>query len=166
MKCEKSNRDALATMLAVRRDVEGVAVSTLAGMLGISTSYMSQLLAGDKRFSVASDEVVRAAAKVLELPAVICFLLTGKLRHEDFVEPTVSFQDELAVAMRDLANSPEALELAVDRDDLLAMPVPVQHLVAVLFCQVSGRHYITGKKRWPWMTESLLGSLKTKPRSD
>lgn len=157
MKCEKINRDALATMLAVRRDVEGVAVSTLAGMLGISTSYMSQLLAGDKRFSAASDEVVRAAAKVLELPAVICFLLTGKLRHEDFVEPTVSIEEELEVAMRDLANSPEALELAVDRDDLLELPVPVQHLVAVLFGEVSGRQYITGKKRWPWMTEPSLG---------
>lgn len=166
MKCEKRNRDALATMLAVRRDVEGVAVSTLAGMLGISTSYMSQLLAGDKRFSAASDEVVRAAAKVLELPAVICFLLTGKLRHEDFVEPAVSFQEELAMAMRDLAYSPEALELAVDRDDLFAMPVSVQHLVAVLFGQVSGRHYITGKKRWAWMAEPLPGSLKTQSRSD
>lgn len=166
MKCEKSNRDALATMLAVRREVEGVAVSTLAGMLGISTSYMSQLLAGDKRFSVASDEVVRAAAKILELPAVICFLLTGKLRHEDFVEPTVSFQDELAAAMRDLANSPEALELAVVRDDLLALPVPVQHLVAVLFGKVSGRHYITGKKRWTWMEEPPPKSLKMQLRSD
>lgn len=72
----------------------------MARMLGISTSYMSQLLAGYKRFSEGSDEVVRAAAKVLELPAVICILLTGKLRHEDFVEPTVSFQEELAVAMR------------------------------------------------------------------
>lgn len=166
MKCEKSNRDALASMLAVRRDVEDVAVSTLAGMLGISTSYMSQLLAGDKRFSVASDEVIRAAAKVLQLPAVICFLLTGKLRHEDFVEPTVSIQEELALAMRDLANSPEALELAVDRDELLALPEPLQHLLAVLFGEVSGRRYITGKKRWPWMAEPPPGLLKTQSRSE
>lgn len=164
MKYGNSNREALATMLAVRREAEGVAVSTMAGMLGISTSYMSQLLAGDKRFSVASDEVIRAAAKVLELPAVICFLLTGKLRHEDFVEPMVSFQAELALAMRDLANSPDALELAVGQDDLLAMPLPVQHLVAVLFGEISGRRFITGKKRWPWMTEPPPRSLQI-PRS-
>lgn len=166
MKYGNSNREALATMLAVRREAEGVAVSTLAGMLGISTSYMSQLLAGDKCFSVASDEVVRAAAKVLKLPAVICFLLTGKLRHEDFVEPTVIFQDELAGAMRDLANSPDALELAVGRDDLLAIPLPVQHLLAVLFGEVSGRRYITGKKRWTWMEEPPPESLKMQLRSD
>ncbi len=151
---ECGNKNVLATQLATHMNIQCVSVAKLAGMLGISSGYLSQLLSGDKSFASARDDVLRSAASVLGLPPVIAFLLAGRLRHEDFVEPCVSLQAELSVAMRDLSDSPYGLEVAVAKDDLVALPIQVQHLLAIIFGELSGRRYVSTKKRWPWLADS------------
>ena len=135
----ESGKNLLAGMLVAHMSTRQVGVSKLAGMLGISSSYLSQLLSGDKLFASARDDVLRSAAAVLELPPVVAFLLAGRLRHSDFVEPDVSLERELAVAMLELARSPRALEVAVSQDELRQLPRNIQHLLALLHGDATGR---------------------------
>ena len=76
----------LVALLAQSLNQQGQSVSKLAAEVGISQSYMSELLVGDKQFSKINDDVVRSIAAYLKIPAVVALLMAGKLRHQDFVD--------------------------------------------------------------------------------
>lgn len=150
----KDKRDELAKLLVIHMKTQGIEVGSMARTLGISASYMSQLLAGDKTFKSANFDLLRSVASVLGLPGVIAFILVGQLKHEDFVEPYINIQTELEHAMRELSTSPYALELGEGIDELSRLPVRAQHLLATLYGVVTNRQLVSQKKRWPWTTET------------
>lgn len=150
MNRESNSGKALAALLSAQMNTSGLTVGHLAKRLGISPGYMSQLLAGDKSFAAVSEEVLRSAAAVLNVPPVICFLLAGRLRHDDFVETEVSLVSELRKAMREVAASPFGMEVAVTDRQLVALPHAVQHLVALLYAEATDHSFVYLEKRWPW----------------
>lgn len=140
----------LAAMLSTKMRVDGTKAAEMAGIIGISASYLSQLLTGDKAFSGVDNAVLRAVARYLELPAVVCFVLAGKLQHEDFLEYEVVFEAELHRALTVVAASPYGLEAAVDSVMLAGVPEPVKLLLVLMYQAASGAEVVTGKRRWPW----------------
>lgn len=153
MSRNKDKRDELAKLLVIHMRTQGIEVGSMARTLGISASYMSQLLAGDKTFNSANLDLLRLVASVLGLPGVITFILVGRLKHEDFVEPSINIQTELEHAMRELSTSPYALELGVGVDELSGLPVRTQHLLATIYGVATNRQFVPQKKRWLWTTE-------------
>lgn len=89
----------LSALLIQGIERQGATISKLAVELGISQSYLSELLAGDKSFSKLDDELVRAMALYINIPAVVAFILSGKLRHQDFFDGLLGLEDRLQGAM-------------------------------------------------------------------
>ena len=87
-------------MLSTRMAIDGIRAADMARAVGVSRSYLSQLLAGDKELSSLNDDALRAIAGYLKLPPVVCFVLAGKLRHADFLEPGMEYETSLRAAPR------------------------------------------------------------------
>lgn len=139
----------LATQLLRRMNLNGVTVTAMAKQLGISQSYLSELLVGDKEFSTVRDDLVRAIAAYLGVPVVVCMVLAGRLQHRDFVAPAVDVDARRRAALAEVATSAMAMETAVDIQLLSDIPVPVQYLVVLLFERATGRSLMLGEQ-WSW----------------
>lgn len=135
----------LATLLSIHLGRECLSVKTLAERLGVSQSYLSQLLAGDKPLSVVSDEFIRSCAELLGQPPIVCFLLSGKLRTTDFFETPLDFADRLEDALRIISESRYALESAAGLGQMKASPGSVQHLLVFLYEALTGVELMPGK---------------------
>lgn len=71
-----------ALRVAMHERVESI--SRVAQQVGISPSYLSQLLSGDKGMESVSDQLLRAFAAYLSMPPVAGFVLAGRLDVADF----------------------------------------------------------------------------------
>tara|TARA_R110001583_G_scaffold195553_2_gene376056 strand:+ start:848 stop:1351 length:504 start_codon:yes stop_codon:yes gene_type:complete len=140
---------ALAARLRERMLVNGEGVTALSKRLGISQSYMSELLSGDRPLHSLSDNVIREIGAYLGLPPVVCFLLTGKLKHADFMAPPTSYATALNEAMDAVATSKEAIEAAVIAKDLKALPEPIKLLLVLLFESRQANDLLCAR-RWQW----------------
>lgn len=143
---------ALAARLVQRVQTDNALLTAVATRLGISQSYLSELIAGDKLFCRAGDDVVRATAAFLDIPAVMGFILAGRLRHEDFLEPTVGFESMLEKALGVVAESPTSIECSVTEEELRNLPRSVQVLVVLLYQAVYRTELIPTKGRWSWIS--------------
>lgn len=152
---EKSNTEgrALASQLESRMNEGGSTVTAIAKQLGISQSYLSQLLAGDKAFTGMDNQVLRVIANFLGIPPVICFLLAGKLQNTDFIDPGVELNDQVKRALGVIAESPYALEAAVNAKELTELPESVKLFLVLLYQAATGSELISPKKRWPWIAD-------------
>lgn len=139
----------LVALLAQSLCLQGQSVSKLAAEVGISQSYMSELLVGDKQFSKLDDEIVRAIAAHLKIPAVVALLMAGKLRHGDFVDRPLELDEMLHEAVQQIGNSSYALESAVTASVLTQLSVEVRLLLMLLFQDATGNMVIP-ERRWPW----------------
>lgn len=139
----------LAALLTQCLGNEGLTVSKLAVELGVSQSYLSELLAGDKAFSKLDDEFVRSISAYLQIPAVVGLLLAGKLKHQDFVDRPLELNEQLKEAMVKVARSSYALESAVSPLMLMQLPAEVQLLLILVFQDATGNSVIP-QRRWPW----------------
>lgn len=147
MKKEKEvdNGRPLATLLTAKMRRDGYSVSALAARLGISQSYMSQLLAGEKPFTSANDAFIRNCADYIDQPVVIGFLLCGKLKMRDFFETPKEFPERLDDALKIVSKSAFAAEAAVDLDQLRALSTSVQMLIVLTFENATGDELIAGR---------------------
>lgn len=132
----------LATLLNTKMRIDGSSVSSLAARLGISQGYLSQLLAGDKPFGATNDELVRKCADFIDQPAVIGFLLCGKLKMHDFFEAPKEFPERLDDALQIVSKSAFAAETAVDLEQLRALSTSVQELIVLAFANATGEELI------------------------
>lgn len=151
-------------MLSTRMAVDGTKIVDMARVLGLSRSYLSQLLASEKEFSGVGNDVLRAVARYLELPPVVCFVLAGKLEHADFLEPKVEYEAQLRAALEVIAESTFALEAAVDKSMLWSLQEPVKLLLVLLYQAVSGADVVAQKKRWPWTASKESSIFSVVPR--
>lgn len=147
-KCQLSVR--LATQIRTENDK----MSAVAKQLGISPSYLSELLSCDKSFVTAKDNLLRTTAKYLNLPPVVCFLLAGKLRHQDFFEQPLDLNAQLSEAMRTIANSADGIECGVSTELLEPLPERIKLLLVFLYQSTTGAELIPAKKRWSWIEDS------------
>ncbi len=140
----------LIAMLSTRMAIDGIRAADMARAVGVSRSYLSQLLAGDKELSSLNDDALRAIAGYLKLPPVVCFVLAGKLRHADFLEPGMEYETSLRAALELIAESPFGLEAVVDKAMLFDLKEPVKLLLVFLYQAASGKELFPQKRRWPW----------------
>lgn len=139
----------LAALLYQRMKSEDVSVSNLAEQVGVAQSYLSELLRGDKLFLRLDEERLRAIASYLRVPTVIAYLLAGKLRYADFVEPSIDVDAQLTLAMASIARSPFGLETAVSHQMLAGLPLEVKLLLTLMYQSAGGERYLS-EKRWNW----------------
>lgn len=147
----------LAIQLARRIDIRRERVSSVAQQLGVSQSYLSELLAGGKAFAAAGDELLRGIADYLGLPVVACMLLAGKLRPDDFIDPGVDVEHQLRAALEHIAVSAYGMEAAVDAELLQGAPASVQYLVVRLFEAAAGMS-LMGARPWMWAPSGARGA--------
>jgi transcriptional regulator with XRE-family HTH domain len=84
----------LVQRLKAQKGSDGESQTKLAKRLGISKSYLSELLNGTKDIAVANDQLVREIASYLNIQVVMAFVLAGKLRSED-IGQTKNFNIQL-----------------------------------------------------------------------
>jgi len=143
---------ALAARLKERMALNGDSVSKLARGLGVSQGYLSQLLNGDRLFAAVGDDFIRRVAAYLGLPAMICFLLSGKFSIDDFVVASVEQERAFERVLKFVADSTYALEAGVDSVSLRSAPRPIQVLVVLLYQSATNAHLYPLDEGW-----SLLG---------
>lgn len=147
----------LAIQLARHIEIKKERVSSVAKQLGVSQSYLSELLSGGRAFAAAGDELLRGVADYLGLPAVACMLLAGKLRPDDFIDPGADAESQLRAALEHVAASTFGMQVAVDAELLQRAPVPVQHLVVRLFEAAAGMR-LMGARPWMWAPSGARGA--------
>lgn len=116
--------------LEIARVLASESRKELAGRLGISNAYLSQLMSGDKPTSHMSIPVVRACAAFLRIGVANCLLLSGHLTHEDFIQPAE--RDYMERMLLRLEQSPEATEAAIEPGSLAKLPIPLQRMMVLL----------------------------------
>jgi transcriptional regulator with XRE-family HTH domain len=141
----KNELNPLVSLLAMRMRLKGMSEKSLAKHLGISQSYLSQLVTGKKDAAGASETLLRKCAGFVELPAVICFLLSGRLLSQDFFDGEDSFSARVEKALRVVAASRYAQETAVAIEDFGALPGRVQLLIVLLYETATGTELIPGR---------------------
>lgn len=142
---EDITRDGLARLLSVKMHQDELTAKALARKLGISPSYLSQLLSGEKCLATAREKLVRQCAEYLGIPAVLAFLWTGKLTSNDFFHEPKSLNERLKAGMRIVSESQYAGEAGVSSADLLGLNEHVQLLLARLFEIADGKSLIGGR---------------------
>lgn len=138
----------LSALLVQAIERQGATISKLAAELGISQSYLSELLGGDKSFSKLDDELVRAMAQCINIPPIVAFILSGKLCHQDFIDGAIRLEDRLQGAMYKVGESSYALEAAVTIPTLMKLPTEVKLLLVLVFQEATGDSLIP-LRRWP-----------------
>ncbi|NMF96152.1 hypothetical protein GPA27_01910 [Aromatoleum toluolicum] len=144
----------LAIQLARHIEIKKERVSSVAKQLGVSQSYLSELLSGGRAFAAAGDELLRGVAVYLGLPAVACMLMAGKLRPDDFIDPGADVESQLRAALEHVAASTFGMQVAVNSEILQEVPLPVQHLVVLLYETTTGK-MLMGARHWTWTPSSL-----------
>lgn len=142
---ENNNPGSLAQLLSVKMHQDELTAKALASKLGISPSYLSQLLSGEKCLATARDKLVRQCAEYLGIPAVLAFLWTRKLTSNDFFHEPRSLKERLKAGMYIVSQSQYAGEAGVSSTDLLGLNEQVQLLLARLFEVAEGRSLIEGR---------------------
>ena len=145
MKKEIDNGRPMARLLTTRMLLDGYSASSLAARLGISQSYMSQLLAEKRSFASANDAFIRNCADFIDQPAVIGFLLCGKLKMRDFFEAPKEFPERLDDALKIISKTAIAAETAVDLEQLRALSSSVQMLIVLAIENATGEELIPGR---------------------
>lgn len=153
MKKEMKRGRALVVKMKERMAIEGASVSDLAVRLGVSQSYLSQLLSGDKALASVSDALIRRISRYVYLPPVVCFVLSGKLEVDDFAD--CKYDEELRKLERRaalIADSTFALEAGVTREALLeADPRVLSMLIGMYQAMLGAGEMIARKERWSWL---------------
>lgn len=150
----KNELNPFVSLLAAKMRLSGMSEQSLANYLGISQSYLSQLLNGKKNASVVSETLLRRSAGFLEMPAVICFLLAGRLRSEDFFDSSDNLPSRLAKALKAVAASRYAQETSVTSEQLGELPERVQLLIVLLYETATGSVLIPGRVGAEWVSSS------------
>lgn len=150
----------LANRLADKLRRDGDTVKAVAQHLGISQSYLTQLLSGDRDFATADIEVLRKAGEYLNLPPIICFLLAGKICNADFYESRMELSTQIDRVLPMVAESPSGLETAVDASELRTLPTKTKLLLVLLYQSTLGTELVSSKKRWSWTLEPDVSPFK------
>lgn len=102
----------LAVLLTQKMLGDNCKATDFAKTLGVSQSYFSELLSGDKEFSKLRIGVLRNIAGHLEIPAVVCFMLAGTVHPSDFINNPEKVEKALSDAIREQLKLPEGIEVS------------------------------------------------------
>lgn len=150
----KDELSPLVHLLAAKMRLAGMSEKSLATYLGISQSYLSQLLNGRKDTAGLSEIVLRRCAGFLEMPAVVCFLLAGRLLQEDFFDSSDSLTSRVSKALKVVATSRYAQETSVTSELLGGLPEQIQLLIVLLYETATGSVLIPGRVGAEWVSSS------------
>ncbi|OZI46936.1 helix-turn-helix transcriptional regulator [Bordetella genomosp. 5] len=130
-------------------------VSQLASHVGVSQSYLSQLLNGDKAMDAVSDQHLRRLAAYLGMPAIAGFMLAGRLELADFIEGTPTLEQQLESGLAVVSGSPSAAEAGIELADLDQLPVPVKSLIVLLHQRAQVEDILRPTTAW-WLARHIL----------
>ena len=108
-------------------------ISNIAIRFGISQSYLSQLINGDKLLAGVDDDLLRKFAAYLDIPCIAAFLMAERLYAADFISSKKTHDDKLKDAMAYIYQSPSGIESGVSESELEALPEKVKLLIVLLF---------------------------------
>lgn len=140
----------LSNRLTDKLHRDGDTVKAVAEHLGISQSYLTQLLQGGRDFATADIEVLRKIAGYLNLPPIFCLLLADKICDADFYESPMELNVQIDSVLSMVAESPSGLEAAVDVSELRTLPTKTKLLLALMYQSALGIELLSSKKRWSW----------------
>ncbi len=129
--------------------------SYVANHVGISQSYLSELMRGDKPMEHVSDRHLRAFAAYLGVPPVAGFVLAGRLDASDFLEEVPPLEERLAKALSTVCASPSAAEAQIQEGDLATLPVPVKMLIVLLYQQAQQTDLFRPSQAW-WESRRIV----------
>lgn len=145
---KKGKRLRVALKHALRK--KGESISGLAAQLGISQSYLSQLLSGDKPIDCIGDDLLRKFAAYIEVPGVAGFILAERLTAADFMAVSPPLLERLSQAMTSISQSSAAIESGIEEGALKALPERVKLLLVLLYQKAYGVELLSSSLGW-WL---------------
>lgn len=150
---QKGHHLRLALRTAMHERSHGT--SYVAKQVGISQSYLSELMRGDKPMEQVSDKHLRAFAAYLGVPPVAGFVLAGRLDASDFLEVIPSLEERLANALSKVCASPPAAEAQIQESDLVTLPMPVKMLIVLLYQKTQQVDLLRPSQAW-WESRRIV----------
>ncbi|WP_081700197.1 helix-turn-helix domain-containing protein [Azonexus hydrophilus] len=129
----ENHRSALAMLLAAKIGEASISQSKLSEILGISKSYVSQLLSGEKQTRHINIETLRAIAAYLKLPVIDCLVLAEVLKQKDFMPGQKDETLTIERALNFVAMSTMAQTIGVTKNELYKIPENAKVLIIKLF---------------------------------
>lgn len=123
----------LVALLIARRAEQGLRMSDLAAKIGITQPYLSQLLSGQRAFSTASVECLRAISIFLNIPPIRVFLLAGLVTQSDLGVSFEEARERHEQTMLQISTSSYAQDAAVSLADINQLPESMQFLLMLLY---------------------------------
>lgn len=130
---EKHTKNQLLVLLKKKAFSEDLTLSHLSKKLSVSPSYMSQLQSGQKPIDGVKDEFLRRCAEYLDLPAMTCFIVSGKIRANDFYASKINLKKSLDRALMCVAENHMSLDSGVSEKQLLQLSQEVKLLIVLLY---------------------------------
>lgn len=150
---QKGHHLRLALRTAMHERSHGT--SYVAKQVGISQSYLSELMRGDKPMEQVSDKHLRAFAAYLGVPPIAGFVLAGRLDASDFLEVMPSLEERLEKTLKLVCASPSAAEAQIQESDLVTLSVPVKMLIALLYQQTQKADLLRPSQAW-WESRRIV----------
>ncbi|OYD52740.1 hypothetical protein CGK74_16300 [Thauera propionica] len=127
---------------------QGDRAKYVAGVLGVSPAYLGQLLAGDRSFASANEQLLRRVARYLQLKPILCFMLAGKIEAADFSSDQAEIRRLTERALDFIAESSYALETGVERQMLYDARTEIQQLVLLLYQSATDTRLMPAAEEW------------------
>jgi len=138
----------LARRIKQRMFFRGDRAKYVAGVLGVSSAYLGQLLAGDRSFASANEQLLRRVAGYLQLKPIMCFMLAGKIEAADFSSDQAEIRRLTERALDFIAESSYALEAGVERQMLYDVRAEIQQLVLLLYQSATDTRLMPATEEW------------------
>jgi len=126
----------LLVLLVQKANESGHTLSELAGELGVTYGYLSQLRNGTRQWRHISDEFANACAQYLGMPRLTVLLACGRVQVEDFYDDPELVRDHVSRAMTLIKQDPDYAALIPG--DIDAASYEYKRLVALLYERATG----------------------------
>lgn len=115
----------------------GMAMREMAGEVGVTVGYISQLRTGRRPVENVSRDFVRGCAEFLGVAPIVVMLVAGCIRSSDFNLPKVDDGELLDRALRAALADPR-LGVALP-EDLLSLPPAAKRALISMYSALSGQ---------------------------
>ena len=126
-------KNKLLALIKKKASSENLSLIKLSNKLSVSASYISQLDSGQKSMEGVKNDFIRKCADYLELPAISCFIASGKILATDFYSPKAMHKEHLDRALQCVADNSISLESGVSERQLFQLSDEVKMLIVLLY---------------------------------
>ncbi len=116
----------------------------MARFLGVTHGYVEQLATGIRPINNITHDFADACSLYLNVPTIVCKLLSGNIRLSDFLHRPQSEAETIDRAIREIQSDPQLCEALPN--DLQLLPLDAKKAIALMYAEVTSNDLLSVKE--------------------